>query len=62
MQLVITLAMNQLTSTNRTTFNVTAKNVILAFDNSAIMARLPICSPIFCFLTIPDALPLDALD
>jgi hypothetical protein len=34
----------------------------LTFDNSAIMARLPVSSPIFSFLAIPNALMLDASD
>ncbi len=34
----------------------------LTFDNSTIMAWLPACSPILCFLTVADALTLDASD
>gem|GEM_PF-5753570 len=34
----------------------------LTFDNSAIVAWLPVCSPIFCFLAVADALTHDASD
>ncbi len=34
----------------------------LTFDNSAVMAWLPVSSPIFCFLAVADALMLDASD
>lgn len=54
--------MKQLATANRTTLNVTAKNVILTFDYSAIMTRLPVCSPIFRLFAIPNALPLNTAD
>jgi hypothetical protein len=34
----------------------------LTFDNSAVMAWLPVCSPIFCFLAVANTLTLDASD
>jgi hypothetical protein len=61
-KLITALAIDQLAAANRTTLNVTTKYMELTFENSAIMARLPVCSPILGLLAIPDALMRDAAD
>jgi hypothetical protein len=53
---VRTLAVKCPASTARTSPNVAAKDLQLAFSNAAVMARLPICSPVFLFLAVANAL------
>jgi len=57
---IVALTRNHLTAANRTPLNITAKDVKLSLENSAIVARLPVCSPIVCLLTVAQTLTLDA--
>jgi len=57
---IIALTSNHLTATNWTTFNIATEDVKLRLQNSTVMARLTISTPIIRLIAIANALPLDA--
>jgi hypothetical protein len=59
---IIALTKNHLAATNWTTLNITTENMKLAFDNSAVVAWLSVCSPIVRFVAVANALTLNAAD
>ena len=54
--IVRALAVKRLTSTPRTTLNVAAEDVQLAFRDAAIVTRLSICSPVIFLIAVSNAL------
>ena len=61
-ELVFALTENHLPTADRTPLNITTKDMKLPLDGSAVVARLPVSSPILRLLTVANTLALDAAD
>jgi hypothetical protein len=61
-RLIIALARDHLTATNRTTLNIAACDVKLTLENRAIVTRLSVCAPIVSILSVAHPLTRDSGD